>query len=36
MGLSLGLKLGSFRVDYVIKPTGELGRTHRFDVGARF
>jgi hypothetical protein len=36
IAFGLGIKLGSFRVDYAIKPTGELGRAHRFDVGARF
>lgn len=36
LAFGLGVKLGSFRVDYAIKPTGELGRAHRFDVGARF
>jgi hypothetical protein len=36
IAFGLGIKLGSLRVDYAIKPTGELGRAHRFDVGARF
>ena len=36
LAFGLGVKFGSLRVDYAIKPTGELGRAHRFDVGARF
>ena len=34
--LGLGADLRGFRLDYAIKPTGELGRAHRFDIGCRF
>lgn len=36
LALGLGVKTGSLRFDYGIKPMGELGRAHRFDVGYRF
>lgn len=36
LAFGLGIKSGSVRLDYGIKPMGELGRAHRFDVGYRF
>ncbi len=36
LALGLGVELPGFRLDYAIKPTGELGRAHRFDISARF
>lgn len=34
--LGLGVKTGPTRLDYGIKPMGELGQAHRFDIGYRF
>lgn len=36
IAFGLGVRLGVVRIDYAIKPTGELGRAHRVDIGARF
>ncbi|MBI5246631.1 MAG: PorV/PorQ family protein [Elusimicrobia bacterium] len=36
LAFGFGAKMGSLRLDYGIKPMGELGRAHRFDVGCRF
>lgn len=36
LAFGLGVKTGPMRLDYGIKPMGELGRAHRFDVGYRF
>lgn len=36
LAFGLGVRLGALRVDYAVKPMGELGRAHRFDVGCRF
>lgn len=36
LAFGLGVKTASLRFDYGIKPMGELGRAHRFDVGYRF
>jgi hypothetical protein len=37
-GLTLGLGWGDerWRLDYAVRPTGELGRSHLFSVGARW
>lgn len=36
LAFGLGVKTGSMRLDYGIKPMGELGQAHRFDIGYRF
>ncbi len=36
LAFGLGVEFGALRVDYAIKPMGELGRAHRFDLGWRF
>ncbi len=34
--IGLGVRLGKARINYAIQPMGDAGRSHRFDVGARF
>lgn len=34
--LGLGFRNGKWSLDYAILPSGELGRAHRFSLGARF
>ncbi|MCR4294823.1 MAG: PorV/PorQ family protein [Elusimicrobia bacterium] len=34
--LGLGLKRGGFSLDYAVLPSGELGSSHRFSLGARW
>lgn len=36
MTFGLGLRNEKWSMDYAILPTGELGRSHRFSLGARF
>ncbi len=36
LSLGMGIQVGALRLDYAIKPTGELGRAHRFDLSGRF
>ncbi|MEK7382000.1 MAG: PorV/PorQ family protein [Elusimicrobiota bacterium] len=36
MTLGLGFRNGKWLLDYAVLPTGELGRSHRFSVGARW
>lgn len=36
LALGLGVKTGPMRLDYGIKPMGEFGQAHRFDIGYRF
>ncbi|MEK7384720.1 MAG: PorV/PorQ family protein [Elusimicrobiota bacterium] len=36
MTLGLGFRNGKWSLDYAVLPTGELGRSHRFSLGARW
>lgn len=36
LGAGVGLRLGSYQIDYAMTPFGELGNTQRVSLGARF